>query len=382
MLTAATAQQTHTARVRPLTRLGHRKLSRAHVALSHRPALRAEATGALHAACAALEQQLRCPVTAEGRLLPSALDPSRHLPASAAFALLDLSACGSAALLEVELPFAIAVLDRLSGQQARPAAATQLTRIEEAALSFVLLVALNALRHHAVLQRLFAPRLLSVHLWRREVLDRLAPGLHVGVELKLDVGGLEGSLRLWLPGPAVQTAAAEEPPAPGPLAPQIAGAALPARVFAGGSVLDADDLGALKPGDVVLLDGIQLQDRQLLGHARLLATTFLLTGAFSDAGFTVEHARSRANPQESAMSTPPPPPLEEGAALPVEVEVELARLRMPLSELAMLRPGAVLALHMNASEPVLLRVGDRAVARAELVEVEGEVGARILALLP
>ena len=82
------------------------------------------------------------------------------------------------------------------------------------------------------------------------------------------------------------------------------------------------------------------------------------------------------------MSTPPPPPLEEGAALPVEVEVELARLRMPLSELAMLRPGAVLALHMNASEPVLLRVGDRAVARAELVEVEGEVGARILALLP
>jgi len=31
---------------------------------------------------------------------------------------------------------------------------------------------------------------------------------------------------------------------------------------------------------------------------------------------------------------------------------------------------------------VLLRVGDRAVARAELVDVEGQVGARILEVLP
>jgi type III secretion protein Q len=31
---------------------------------------------------------------------------------------------------------------------------------------------------------------------------------------------------------------------------------------------------------------------------------------------------------------------------------------------------------------VLLRVGDRVVARAELVDIEGEVGARILTLVP
>jgi len=68
--------------------------------------------------------------------------------------------------------------------------------------------------------------------------------------------------------------------------------------------------------------------------------------------------------------------------LPVEVEIELTRLLLPLSELAGLKPGALLPLHINASEPVLLRVGDRAVARAELVDIEGEVGARILTLLP
>ncbi len=68
--------------------------------------------------------------------------------------------------------------------------------------------------------------------------------------------------------------------------------------------------------------------------------------------------------------------------LPVDVEIELTRLMVPVSELAVLKPGALLPLHINASEPVLLRIGDRAVARAELVDIEGEVGARILTLLP
>ncbi len=68
--------------------------------------------------------------------------------------------------------------------------------------------------------------------------------------------------------------------------------------------------------------------------------------------------------------------------LPVDVEIELTRLTMSLSELAGLKAGALLPLRINASEPVLLRVGDRAVARAELVDIEGEVGARILCLLP
>ena len=70
------------------------------------------------------------------------------------------------------------------------------------------------------------------------------------------------------------------------------------------------------------------------------------------------------------------------ASLPVEVEIELTRLLLPVSELAALRPGGVLPLRISASEPVVLRIGERAVASAELVDIEGEVGARILALLP
>ena len=69
-------------------------------------------------------------------------------------------------------------------------------------------------------------------------------------------------------------------------------------------------------------------------------------------------------------------------SLPVEVEVELTRLKLTLSELAAVKPGGILPLRINIAEPVLLKVGDRAVARAELVEIENEIGARILSLLP
>lgn len=66
--------------------------------------------------------------------------------------------------------------------------------------------------------------------------------------------------------------------------------------------------------------------------------------------------------------------------LPVDVEIELARIRVPLSQLAVLRPGGVLPLHINAAQTVTIRIGDKAVARAELVEIEGEIGARVLSL--
>jgi type III secretion protein Q len=368
--------------VRAVARLGNRKLTRAHVGLVARPAFRQEAQDALQASCAALEQQLRCPVMGTGRLLDAALDPRKHLPSTAVFALIHLSSTGSMALLEGELPFVVSLLARLSGLSGRLAAATQLTRIEDAALSFLVLVALSAIRHHEPLQRRFAPRLLSVHLWRREVLDQLDGGLHVGVEIGLDVGGTAGSLRLWVPAHVVQTVIADQGTSPGPIAPEVLTSALPSRVFAGRSTLDAADLAAIHQGDVVLLDGLRVSEGRVHGSARLLSPTFELAGTLAADGFSFSHARSRAIPQESSMATPPPPPIEHGASLPVEVEVELTRIKLPLADLAVIKSGALLPLHINASEPVLLRVGDRAIARAELVEIEGEVGARILTLLP
>lgn len=62
---------------------------------------------------------------------------------------------------------------------------------------------------------------------------------------------------------------------------------------------------------------------------------------------------------------------------PVEVCVEVARFTLPLAEVAALRVGEVLATGTAIGEHVVLRAGGRALARAELVDVEGHLGVRI-----
>ena len=66
--------------------------------------------------------------------------------------------------------------------------------------------------------------------------------------------------------------------------------------------------------------------------------------------------------------------------LPVDVQVELATVRLTIAELGAIQPGGVVPLRIAPGEPVTLRIGDSAVAIAELVEIEGEIGARILRL--
>jgi len=65
---------------------------------------------------------------------------------------------------------------------------------------------------------------------------------------------------------------------------------------------------------------------------------------------------------------------------PVDVVVELARVALPLGELAALRPGEVLVTGRSLGERVTLRVGERILAQGELVDVDGEIGVRILSI--
>ena len=67
--------------------------------------------------------------------------------------------------------------------------------------------------------------------------------------------------------------------------------------------------------------------------------------------------------------------------LPITLTVELGRLSLTLSKLADLKPGDVLGLMRNSSEPIDLTSGDRLVARAELVQMDQELGIRILQVL-
>jgi flagellar motor switch protein FliN/FliY len=69
------------------------------------------------------------------------------------------------------------------------------------------------------------------------------------------------------------------------------------------------------------------------------------------------------------------------ADIPVEVAVEIGRLRMPLRDLLSLEPGAVLELDRAADAPVDVLVNGRLVARGEVVVIDGEFGVRVTDLV-
>jgi type III secretion protein Q len=370
-----------------LTRLGTRRLTRAHLMLAERPAFVEEGRALTAELARVLGEELKATVGAQARLVDSAVVPAASLATGAAYALLELSEVGAGAVLEVELPLLAALLERLSGGAGRWTPVSRLTRIEEATFGYLLLVALGAVRRQGGLVARLGPRLLGVTLQRLEALGRLdVRQRHLAVEVALETGGLSGKVRLLLPATVLQGALRGlAPAAPAALAHEVLAAGVPARCLLGMSRLPLLELMRLEPGDVVTFAGVRSSPEGLLGPARLVSPLFTLQGDFTPEGFRLSGAQVRTPTQESAMPPTSPETKERSTEvmppLPVEVEVELARVRLSVAELAQLRPGHVLGLRINASEPVVLRIGDRAVAQAELVDIEGEVGARILSLL-
>ncbi len=364
-----------------LSRLGARRLTRAHVTLGERPQLSRMGQQALHAICESLGRELGCPVSASARLAEATVLPASGLSHTAAFVFLELSATGGSAVLELAPPVLFAALERLAGGPSQPGPVTRLTRLEEATLAYLIMASLVAFRTQGELYRRWVPHLSGVTMSRRDALARLdGRRAHVGIELALTVGQTTAGARLVIPAVVLESPCKDLPVQRAPtLAPEVLAASLRARCFLGNRELLPSELKTLAVGDVVVFEGVHLRGAHLLGRGRLVTRGFELVGTFSPEGFSLIRARNRAVEanmvavNERGEGMPP---------LPVEVEIELTRLLLPLSELAVLKPGQLLPLRINVSEPVVLRVGDRGVARAELVDIDGEIGARILSLLP
>lgn len=165
---------------------------------------------------------------------------------------------------------------------------------------------------------------------------------------------------------------------PGPVAseldPAVASAGVVARVFGEPIMLARREVAALGPRDVVLFPALSLSPGGFRGVVQLRTTTFTLCGECAPGTFALTAATARPSPQELCMSNP-------DTMLSAEVEVELARVLVPVAELAALKPGGVLPLNISTSPEVTLHLGDRRVARAELVDIDGVLGARIIAML-
>jgi type III secretion system YscQ/HrcQ family protein len=292
-------------------------------------------------AAAALGRLLETEVRVSARALPAA-------PAAAAGCVrvgLALAAFPAGAAIEVEVALVAGLLDLLAGGDGGVTAATALTPVESAALELFALAAIDGARHAVPeLDARLAPRLV-----------RAVPDAGTGaacVEAEVAAAEVRGRVRVLLPPRAVR-ALRDPAPAPAP------GISVAASLRAGAATLAPEELDALAPGDVVLLDGPP-GDR----HALVLPGGFRATGRLEETAFHVE---------ETSM----PDRLPE---IPVTLEVELARFPVTLADLARLEPGAVLTLPIDRRGLVTLRAGEHPVARGELVDVDGAVGVRILSV--
>ncbi|MBW2462489.1 MAG: type III secretion system cytoplasmic ring protein SctQ [Deltaproteobacteria bacterium] len=315
---------------------------------------------------------------------------------------------GGRAAIEVDPHFAARCVDRALGGGAEGEGAphvapptTPMGHAERGVLAFVaarLLAASNA--PFVVLGVVTTPAALVGALGARPI---------AALPASLGLGEAAGFARAWLPEPLLDAAQ---------LAPRrdlFRLGALPLEVCldAAWGTITRDELEDLRVGDAVLLDdGWMKADGatfrgdvrgQIAGARRMVLRCALedsalrvklidvseepavREGRVMDPKSAQESAQEGAqeNAQESAHQTADQTAevaADRAGDAPIEVAVEIARFTLPLAEIAGLAPGEVLVTGNALGERVTLRANGRAVASGELVDVDGEVGVRILSL--
>ncbi len=216
----------------------------------------------------------------------------------------------------------------------------------------------------------------------RDVLSGWSPSRLARVSLELRVGEALGHGALLIPLAAASTLAA----------PRVCiDPSLPVRASlrVGRALLSSRACAALAPGDVIVPDELSLDPRiARSGRAELViarsARRYELTladGAWRVVralGSPAPRAPSRPRRRKDAPMQPSDTDTRESLSdVEIELSIELARLEMPVAEVAALAPGVVVTTGRLVGERVAIRAGDRVIAWGEVVDVEGEVGVRV-----
>ena len=303
---------------------------------------RAAGLRAAEGAARALSHLVGCELAIEGRALPGSDAPGLGCGRLG----LVLGAVSAAGVLEVDAGLVVRLVDRLAGGPGDAVGASGLTPLEQAALELLALAALDGVcRAAPEIDERMAPRL------ARSAGGTRSPLL---VDLRIACGAASGRARLLLPAEALRALRGVAPDGDPPDAVRVT-----ASLRAGWTRLEPAELEALACGDVVLLDEPP-EGRHVLAFPGGLRAT----GRLEEDSLHVE---------ETSVA-------DHRSQIPVMLEVELARFPLPLADLARLEAGTVLPLPVDRRGLVVLRAGDHAVARGELVDVDGAVGVRILSL--
>ncbi len=312
-------------------------------------------------------------------------------------------------LLEVELPLAHRAIELMLGGAGEAVGLRPLTDLEEGMLTYVVLETLKVLGPglDPGLPRL---RLESVARGHAEVAglpgedERLAV-----VQLRAAFGAQGGTVRLFLPETLVAQAA---PPGAAPArrarrraaakahAARLAGVRAPARVEVGLVEIAAGELDQVQEGDVILVDRLTFRPgREEAGTARLKLG--LARGGCAE--LAVRQEAGRVTATVTGFSGPPPEDPGEPQStpegvrarssvesdadgsdlmndIPLQLSVELARLSITAEEVLAMKVGQVFDLDRTSASGLDLSVNGRVVGRGELVEIDGNLGVRIVSL--
>lgn len=337
-------------------------------------------------------------------------------------------------LLEVELSLAHQIIDMLLGGAGEAIALRPLTDLEEGVLTYVLIETLK------VFAPALDPSLPKLRLERvcrsfAEAVVILGEDEHLAVvQLKAMLGPHAGYVRLFIPESVLAMAhphvnaevrRARRSVDAHAHAARLSQVKVWLRAEIGQVEISTDDLSEVREGDVILLEALKtrpdlkeagtatlklgygragsLQADVKLENERYRATiTQIQVGEPSAAHEAFEHEEVPPNPEAppvepqalgeaSDESTSPGQKSRshhvenaEGADLlndiPLQIAVELGRVPMTAEEIVGLKVGHVIDLNRSAGEPLDLSVNGKVVARGELVEVDGNLGVRILSL--
>lgn len=205
-----------------------------------------------------------------------------------------------------------------------------------------------------------------------------APSGARSVELTVSADGVSiGRVRLWLTAATMiplHDLFEGAPPAPR----DLGDFPLLVEIVAGTIGLTPSVLKTLRRGDVLLADDATLDSPVQI----FIAGRPLMKGEMNNSGLRVvstDDGRKRGQTlmDEHADSAPEASHLDE---LPMTVAFEVGRLEMTLGELRSIQPGYVIELKRGNAATIDLVVRGRLIGKAELVQIDDTVGARILRL--
>jgi flagellar motor switch protein FliM len=329
------------------------------------------------------------------------------------------------AVMEVELALAHAAVDTLLGGAGETVGLRPLTDIEEGVMGYVVLEALKVLVP-GLQPGVPRPRLDGVARGVDEVSARLGEdGSMLAVHLHATLGPHAGMVRLVVPSAVLEAA---EPAVDSAQrgarfrvdmmvnAHRLSAVRGWLRAEIGTAELSALDLASLREKDVLLVDALSARpDLGEPGTARLRvgvgragraeAEVYVEDGRYmaritdiipGEAGHPGTPGAGEGSGEESEDFTNPELDMardNEGADVddenkpdgsdllgdvPLQIAVELARVPVTAQQVVAMRPGQVIELNRGPGEPVELSVNGKVVGRGELVEVEGQLGVRIL----